>query len=296
MELGQLKILVTGHAGFIGSRAWDALVAAGHDVFGLDDLSRSTAQPRNHPNSYVGDVIDINDIKELDQTFDWVVHLAGQVSVVSGEQNCRKDFNTNALGTFEVVQWAKNRGARIIYSSTNKVFGELRGISSPISDDQPLMPQTNYGVSKATGAMYVADYDHGWVLHQSCIYGPTQVGEVDQGWIGWLRNSIQSGRPITCFGDGSQVRDLLHVGDLINLYMRIIDGGIPKGSYVVGGGTGNAVSFTETVVLLGGSISSYEAWRPRDQKYFVAANSGLILHGWRPTIGKLEGLGEMIAD
>jgi CDP-paratose 2-epimerase len=289
-----MKILITGYAGFIGSRVWSALSERGHNLYGLDDLSRLTAVPREDPKCLIGDVVDIRSIERLDADFDWVIHLAGQVSVVAGEKNPIRDFHTNSYGTFEVVQWAKAHGASVIYSSTNKVFGELAGVDQPILDTQPLMPQTNYGVSKASGAMYVADYPSGWVLHQSCIYGPTQVGELDQGWIGWLRQSIKSDRPITCFGDGSQVRDLLHVDDLINLYMRILDGAIPSGSFAVGGGKDNSVTFQQAVEALGGRISGYEDWRPHDQRYFVSANSGLSRYGWCPLISKDQGLSELV--
>jgi len=272
---------------------WDVLTSHGHEVFGLDDLSRQTAVPRISPRSVVGDVVDIRRIPIFVQDFDWVVHLAGQVSVVAGESNPERDFHTNARGTFEVVQWAKERDAGVIYSSTNKVFGELDGLRDPIQDDAPLNPQTNYGVSKAAGAQYVADYERGWALHQSCIYGPTQFGEIDQGWIGWLRNSILRGSPITCFGDGTQVRDILHVSDLITLYECILNGAIPAGSYIAGGGAENTVTFEEAVRMLGGEIASFTDWRPHDQRYFVSANSGLTSFGWTSQISKSMGIAEL---
>lgn len=291
-----MKILITGHAGFIGSRTWDALEACGHEVVGLDDLSRQTSIPRAGANSIVGDVVDIGKIPLLNQEFDWVVHLAGQVSVVGGEKDPYRDFHTNARGTFEVVQWAKSRGAGVIYASSNKVFGDLEGVQSPIHDAFSYRPQTNYGVSKAAGAHYVSDYDRGWTLHQSCIYGPTQVGEIDQGWIGWLRSSIRQNLPITCFGDGSQIRDLLHISDLVRLYLMIMDGGVPAGSYVVGGGQENAVTFSSVVGMLGGEITNFESWRPHDQRYFVSANSGLRARGWTPEVYKEVGICELVSD
>ena len=288
-----MKVLITGHAGFIGSHMWDLCVKDGHDVYGLDDLSRSTSKPRHDPQSIVGDVVGIRAIEQLDQDFDWVIHLAGQVSVVSGEKYPDRDFHSNSLGTFAVVQWAKERNAGVIFSSSNKVFGELRGVSTPIADTQPLNPQTNYGVSKAAASHYVADYSKGWVFHQSCVYGSTQQGEVDQGWIGWLNQSIRGSRSITCFGDGSQVRDLLHVDDLVRLYRSVLNGDVPRGSYVLGGGVENAVTFSEAVSNLGGEITEFAAWRPHDQRYFVSANSGLAALGWRPSIGREQGLEQM---
>lgn len=289
-----LKILITGSAGFIGSRLWDRLETEGHEVHGLDDLSRNTSRRRGHPNEVIGDVCDVGSLTHFSQPFDFVFHLAGQVSVVAGEANPERDFRTNAEGTFRVVQWAKKRGAGIVFSSTNKVFGSLEGYNAPISDSHPLKPETNYGVSKAAGAAYVSDYEHGWVLHQSCIYGPTQLGEEDQGWVGWLANSVKQGRPVICFGDGSQVRDLLHVDDLVRLYVHVLGGKLAPGSYVVGGGPENAMSFEDVLSSLGGTVESYQDWRPRDQRYFVSGNEGVSASGWSPAISILDGLKQMI--
>jgi CDP-paratose 2-epimerase len=279
-----MRILITGHRGFIGKKTWKALIDTGHEVFGIDDLSRRSSTALNDPKSFIADVASIRTLNELDLDFDWVIHLAAQVSVVDGESNPERDFQTNAFGTFEVVQWAKERNASLIYSSTNKVFGELQGRNKPITDDTPILPSTNYGVSKCVGAQYVADYAKGWVMHQSCIYGQDQIGDINQGWVGWLRQQIVKGDQITCFGTGEQIRDLLHVDDLVTLYLDIIKEKIKPGSYVVGGGIKNAYSFKQVVELLGGTISRFDSWRPHDQEYFVSANSGLGIQGWFPRI------------
>jgi CDP-paratose 2-epimerase len=271
-----MRILITGHCGFIGQVAWRYLSNLGHDLYGIDDLSRSTSSSNSHPNSFIADVCEISRLKDLDIEIDWVLHLAAQVSVVDSIADPKRDFMTNVVGTFEILQYAKARGAGVIYASTNKVFGELKDIYSPISDSQPILPETNYGVSKCAGAQYVQDYSNGWVLHQSCIYGEAQIGDINQGWT---RNE-----PIKCFGDGNQVRDLLHVNDLVELYYMIMTGKIKQGSYIVGGGATNAYSFSEVVSLLGGHISFFEPWRLHDQKYFVSANSGLQKEGWSPKI------------
>ena len=285
-----MRILITGHCGFIGQAAWVFFKGLGYEVFGIDDLSRSTSTPNSDTNSFVADIGHLATIKELDIEFDWILHLAAQVSVVQSISDPRRDFMTNASGTFEVLQFAKARGAGMIYSSTNKVFGELVGISNPIEDLQPILPETNYGVSKAAGAQYVNDYSRGWVLHQSCIYGEAQIGDMNQGWIGWLRQQVSRNEEIVCFGDGTQVRDLLHVSDLVDLYNMILLGKIKKGSYIVGGGPANAYSFSEVVRLLGGRISSFEPWRLNDQKYFVSANSGLVKQNWAPKISFVDSI------
>ena len=291
-----MRILITGNAGFIGQETWTALERNGFEVYGLDDLSRKTSIPIDHPNAIVGDVNYIQSIRKLDQDFDWVIHLAAQVSVVAGEEDPSRDFHSNAQGTFEVIQWAKERNAQVIYASSNKVFGDLPAHNTPVLDSQPLAPRTNYGVSKTVGALYCLDYEPSWVLHQSCIYGPSQIGEVDQGWIGWLAQSIRSGRSITCFGDGSQVRDLLHVKDLVRLYTQILSGNVEPGQYVVGGGPTNAVSFSAAVSSLGGEISAFAEWRPHDQKYFVSANEGLLRQGWQPEISAQDSLNTLAAN
>jgi CDP-paratose 2-epimerase len=279
-----MKLLITGHCGFIGSQAWRYFEDKGFEVWGVDNLSRSTSIWNNSPRSIKADINDLGGIKELDLDFDFVLHLAAQVSVVEAESNPEYDFQTNALGTFSVVQFAKSRNAGLIYSSTNKVFGELSGYSTPIMDNQQLKPQTNYGVSKCSGAHLVGDYANGFALHQSCIYGEAQVGDENQGWIGWIRQRVLKDLPIICFGDGTQVRDLLHVDDLIRLYEMIIEFKIKPGSYVVGGGEANAFSFLEVVQIFGGRVAEFSDWRQKDQHYFVSANEGLSEQGWRPEI------------
>jgi CDP-paratose 2-epimerase len=279
-----MRMLITGHCGFIGQAAWAYFSNKGYELFGIDNLSRPTSIRNLHPNSYIADINSVSSIKGLDVEVDWVLHLAAQVSVVESVSDPKRDFITNAMGSFEVLQYAKARGAGVIYASTNKVFGELAGIDSPIVDSQPIVPETNYGVSKCAGAQYVHDYPKGWVLHQSCIYGEAQIGDINQGWIGWLRQQVSRNEKIICFGDGSQVRDLLHVNDLVHLYDMISMGIIDKGSYIAGGGVSNAYSFAEVVNLLGGAISEYGPWRPNDQRYFVSANSGLVAQGWAPEL------------
>ena len=209
-----MNILITGHCGFIGSVCWNFFKDKGHNVFGVDSLCRPTSKEIRDAQSFN---LDINNIDKLSlPNIDWIIHLAAQVSVVDSNTDPVTDFNSNALGTFNVVQFARKNKSKIIYSSTNKVFGNLEGINTPIKDSQPLLPKTNYGVSKCTGANYVADYHingekMGWVLHQSCIYGESQLGDENQGWVGWIRQCIKNNRDITCYGTGKQVRDLLHV-------------------------------------------------------------------------------------
>lgn len=283
-------LLISGAAGFIG-RAACARFKGKYQIVAVDDLSRPSARPPEGVLFLRGDCVDGF---PPGSGFDAIIHLAAQVSVVKSLIDPRADFKNNASKTMQLALSASRMRPYpvFIYANTNKVYGELRGQKCPVRDDQPIRPETPYGISKAAGGMYVRDLlpDSGFDFRMSCIYGEDQIGSEDQGWIGYLRRKIRSGEPIRCFGDGTQVRDLLHVEDLLNAYELALDGIIPPGSYAVGGGGRNAVSFREAVELLGGKIGSYGDWRPRDQRYFIAAADGLRLAGWRPNVDAREWL------
>jgi CDP-paratose 2-epimerase len=283
-----MNILITGCAGFIGNALWKRLEKKYH-LIGIDNLSRETAIPPiidslQHHLFYLEDINNIDNI-ELPK-LDAIIHLAAQVSVVQSVIDPIGDLRTNSEGTLRLCLLAKKHECKLIYASTNKVYGELEGITKPVSDKQTFKPETPYGISKCSGAQYVLDMlpNSGFVFHQSCIYGETQKGTVDQGWVGWLRNCIKSNKPITCFGDGSQVRDLLHVEDLIDIYEMVLDGKLQPGSYVTGGGIENAYSFIEVMDILNGKIEKFDDWRPHDQRYFVSSNEKLNSAGWKPKI------------
>jgi CDP-paratose 2-epimerase len=283
-----MNILITGCAGFIGNALWKRWENK-YKLVGIDDMSRETAvapiiDSMQHHLFYVEDVCNIDKINL--PKLDLIVHLAAQVSVVNSLIDPIKDLKTNIEGTLRMCMLAQKNQCKLIYSSTNKVYGELNDVNEPITDKQTLYPETPYGISKCAGAQYVLDMlpDLGYVFHQSCIYGETQQGTVDQGWIGWIRNRIKTNSPITCFGDGSQVRDLLHVEDLIDIYEMVLENKLEPGSYITGGGIKNAYSFTEVVNMCGGSIANYAEWRQHDQKYFVSDNTKLTKSGWAPKI------------
>ena len=321
---------ITGGAGFIGSNYVSRLLERGEKVTIYDNLSRAGA-PRNLAwlkekfgetafQMTVGDVRDAALLTTSSRTADVIVHLASQVAVTTSVTHPREDFEINALGTFNVLEAARlnERKPVILYSSTNKVYGGMEDVKV-VEDDtrwryadlplgcpetQPLDFHSPYGCSKGTGDQYVRDYSRIYdlptvVLRQSCIYGPRQFGVEDQGWVAWMIIAAVTGRQITICGDGKQIRDVLHVDDLLNGYdtaiarINTVKGRI----YNLGGGPENTMSiWTEfgpkLESLLGKPIAVARSdWRPGDQKVFVAdIRKAMRELGWEPKIGVEEGM------
>lgn len=322
--------LITGGAGFIGSNYVERLLSRGEDVTILDNFSRAGA-PRNLDwlektfgkdafRLIRGDVREASLVAEAALRSDVIVHLAAQVAVTTSVTNPRDDFENNALGTFNVVEAARlsGRNPTLIYASTNKVYGGMddvevaedatrwhyKDLPFGAPESQPLDFHSPYGCSKGAGDQYVRDYYRIYglptvVFRQSCIYGPRQFGVEDQGWVAWMMIAAVTGKQITIYGDGKQVRDILHVDDLLNAYDLAIENiGICAGQvYNVGGGGANVLSiWTEfgpwLERMLGSTIPVARSdWRPGDQKVFVAdirkAEREL---GWTPKVSAEEGV------
>ena len=322
--------LVTGGAGFIGSNYVRKLLQRNEHVTIFDNLSRAGA-PRNIDwlkgqfgddafRLIVGDVRSADEIKEAAKDADIIVHLAGQVAVTTSVINPREDFESNALGTFNTLEAARasEYDPIFIYASTNKVYGGMDDVALKedatrwlyadlkhgCAETQPLDFHSPYGVSKGAGDQYVRDYARIYglrsvVFRQSCIYGPRQFGIEDQGWLAWMTIAAVTGKQITVYGDGKQVRDVLHVDDLLNAYDAAIENiDTARGQvYNMGGGTRNVMAiWTEfgpiLERLLGGKIEvARDDWRPGDQKVFYAdfrkAQREL---GWEPKIDLEEGI------
>ncbi|MBC8335253.1 MAG: GDP-mannose 4,6-dehydratase [Anaerolineales bacterium] len=325
-----MKYLITGGAGFIGSNYVHRLLERGEDVIVYDNLSRAGA-PRNvdwlrqthGADSFQLAQADIRDAASLASAardVEVIVHLAGQVAVTTSVTDPREDFEINALGTFNVIEAARlsGRDPIVIYASTNKVYGGMEDVALAedatrwryanlkhgCPESQPLDFHSPYGCSKGTGDQYARDYARIYglrsvVLRQSCIYGPRQFGVEDQGWLAWFIIAAVTGRPITIYGDGKQVRDVLHVDDLLDAYdaaIKRID--VVAGKvYNLGGGPENVISvyaefFPMLEKLLGRKIPvARDDWRPGDQHVFYAdiraAESAL---GWWPQIGVEKGI------
>ncbi len=321
---------ITGGAGFIGSNYVHRLLTRGEKVIVYDNLSRAGA-PRNLAwlqetfgekafRLVVGDVRDAAQLAISTREADVIVHLAAQVAVTTSVVRPREDFEINALGTFNVVEAARlnERKPVIIYTSTNKVYGGMEDVQVvedatrwhyadlPLGcpETQPLDFHSPYGCSKGTGDQYVRDFYRIYdlptvVLRQSCIYGPRQWGVEDQGWVAWMIIAAVTGRQITIYGDGKQIRDLLYIEDLLDAYdAAIAKIDIVKGRiYNLGGGPENVLSiWTEfgpmLEKLLGRKIPVARGdWRPGDQKVFVAdiRKAGRELD-WAPKVGVETGV------
>jgi CDP-paratose 2-epimerase len=324
-----VKILITGGAGFIGCNLADYHLLQGDDVVVFDDLSREGAQKnldwlheRHDAMLFVqGDVRDYEDVRNsISADVDRVYHMAGQVAVTTSVQDPRKDFEVNALGTFNVLEAVRTCApeAILFYASTNKVYGGMeeiqvveretrysyRNYPYGIPESQPLDFHSPYGCSKGSGDQYVRDYARIYglrtvVFRQSCIYGTRQFGVEDQGWVAHFCIAARMGRPITIFGDGKQVRDVLWIDDLVRAYQvaaEKIDTAVGE-IYNIGGGPDNTISiWAEFGVLLQKVAShsvpvTYEAWRPGDQAVYISdirkAKNEL---GWSPAISVEKGI------
>lgn len=328
------RALVTGGAGFIGSNLADRLARDGNEVVVLDSLARDGVD-RNLAwlESRHGELIrpliaDIRNpaaVAEAMKGADVVFHLAAQVAVTHSLTAPVEDFDVNLAATLRLLEAAREVGAPFILASTNKVYGGLSDIELELVDDaylpvdrdlrgrgvdetRPLDFHTPYGCSKGGADAYVIDYARSFglktcVLRMSCVYGPRQMGTEDQGWVAHFLIRALEGRPITIYGDGRQVRDILHVDDAVAAYLaawrRIED--VSGRAFNLGGGPANAVSvnavlaYAEELAQLPARIA-FEDWRPGDQRYFVAdasaARLALALDEPRPW---REGVADLVA-
>ena len=330
------RFLITGGAGFIGSNAARRLSSLGHDVVVFDNFSRA-ASPFNRRwlesvepriRFVEGDVRSEADLaRALEEEFDAILHLAGQVAVTTSILDPVADWEANAVGTFRLLEAIRARhGSRpehaplLLYSSTNKVYGHLTTgevlndgrwdlVDHPdgVSEEESLSFESPYGCSKGAADQYVVDYFRSFGLptvsfRQSCIYGTRQFGEEDQGWVAWFALAAVFGLPITIYGDGLQVRDLLWVDDLIDAYLAALErrDAVAGKAYNVGGGPGFRLSLNELIASLserlGRPIPVTQApSRVGDQRVFYCdirrARRDL---GWQPRVSPSSGVGRLL--
>jgi len=313
------RVLITGGAGFLGVNAAAHLIERGWHATVLDNLSRRGTE-RNlkwlitkHPARVTfikGDVRNATSVAEQVKDQHAILHLAAQVAVTTSLVDPSTDFEINALGTLNVLEAARkhNPEAPFVFASTNKVYGKLDHNSGPCKETQPLDFHSPYGCSKGTGDQYVRDYARCFhmntvVLRQSCIYGAHQYGTEDQGWVAHFVHSILNDRPLTIYGDGKQVRDLLDARDLSALYEIAINN-IDKTRgeiYNVGGGEPNQRNLVEVIDQIGELVNktpefSFSDWREGDQAYYVSDISKAKAQlDWEPTIQFDQGLKDLVA-
>jgi CDP-paratose 2-epimerase len=326
-------ILVTGGAGFVGSNLVNSLLRDGHDVTIFDALSRpgsdrnlawlSSQQHDGQLRCVQGDVRDFEALRAAAQDADVIYHLAAQVAVTLSVADPRTDFEINALGTLNLLEAARQSGRQpiIVFTSTNKVYGgmedvavverdtryEYRDFPQGIPESQPLDFHSPYGCSKGAMDQYVRDYARIYdlptvVFRMSCIYGPRQFGTEDQGWLAHFIIAAVTGRPITIYGNGKQVRDILFIDDLVQalrLSVEKIDTTAGQ-VYNIGGGPSNTLSvwweFGEFLAELRGKQLPvrFDRWRPGDQPCYVSDVRKAGCHmGWQPQVGKETGIGRL---
>jgi CDP-paratose 2-epimerase len=327
----EAPVVITGGAGFIGTNLAERLLSCGEEVLLFDNLSRDGVdqnlrwlQARYGPRLHLSrrDIRDQAAVSAAVRGASCVFHLAAQVAVTTSLQNPFLDFEVNAMGTLNVLEALRrnNSSVPLVYTSTNKVYGCMERFPLELKEDryQPANPRIRergfdesqslafaspYGCSKGTADQYILDYASSYglpttVLRMSCIYGPHQMGTEDQGWVAhFFRQAIQD-LPITIYGDGRQVRDLLFVEDLVDALLLAREHSRARGGEVfnIGGGPGNTASIREVLAMIGefqecNPKPEFGEWRTGDQKYYVTDFSKFKqATGWFPATPLPEGM------
>lgn len=320
------NVLVTGGGGFIGSHVAEHFVNLGANVTILDNFSRTEYAlnhfKKNFPQIKIikADVKNLDEIKGAFKDKDLVIHTAGQVAVTTSINDPATDFYTNSLGTFNLCEAARlsKMNPTIIFTSTNKVYGDLelpvfkenkrykyvdiKGIDEDYSVG-PHTANSPYSSSKINAEHTLRSFTHTYGLptiraRMSCIYGTRQFGTEDQGWVAWFVIRALQNKPITIYGDGHQVRDILFVEDLTKAFQLLSENiNITKGkAYNIGGGPDNTISLLElldNIQKLNGSLPkiSFDNWRLGDQKVYISDIAKISKEiGWAPKVRVEEGI------
>jgi CDP-paratose 2-epimerase len=328
--------LVTGGAGFIATNVADRLLQQGRRVRLLDNLSRAGVGDNRHwIRGQYGDRVefvraDVRDAAALRRALrgvDQVFHFAAQVAVTTSLTDPFLDFDVNARGTLNLLEAirAMDRPPSLLFTSTNKVYGDLCDVplvrrrtryepmdagvrATGISEARALDFHSPYGCSKGAAEQYVLDYARTFglpatVFRMSCIYGPHQFGTEDQGWVAHFLIQATRGRPLTLYGDGLQVRDILFVEDLVTAMMLAHEHieQTAATAFNIGGGPQHTISLLELLDCIAEITGerpqfSVEPWRPADQRYYVSNTSRFErLTGWRSRISPREGIERLLA-
>jgi CDP-paratose 2-epimerase len=326
--------VVTGGAGFIGANLADALLEGGEEVVLLDNLSRPGVEDNlawlidrhgARVHFVPADLRQESGLAEAVTDAASVFHLAAQTAVTTSLERPGEDFDVNAKGTLNLLEAVRRTGRAVpvIFAGTNKVYGSLEDVAMEtvrsrhlprdailrghgLAEDRPLDFRTPYGCSKGVADSYVLDYARSFdlpaaVLRMSCVYGPRQFGTEDQGWVAHFLIRALEGRAIAIYGDGRQVRDVLHVADAVRAYLALRDriGALKGRAFNLGGGPANAVSLRDVLSEIGRITGrpvpvTHHGGRPGDQPWFVADTRALgAATGWRPRVPWREGIGEL---
>ena len=328
------RVLVCGGAGFIGTNLTARLLADGEQVLVYDDLSRPGVRDnldwlqQTFGAGLDVEVADVRDAKALRlavRDAGAVFHLAGQTAVTTSLMTPRHDFEVNAAGTLALLEELRllGRPVPLVFTSTNKVYGDLDRIalrsagsryepqhpavaSHGISEDCPLSFHSPYGCSKGAADQYVLDYARSFgmpnvVFRMSCIYGPHQCGNEDQGWVAHFLIRALQREPITIFGDGMQVRDALFIDDLVEAFVlaRRDAASLAAMAFNIGGGPRNTTSLLELLDIIAelegeAPETSFEDWRIGDQRYYVSDTRAFEgATGWSPQVGIKDGVARL---
>jgi CDP-paratose 2-epimerase len=329
-------VVITGGAGFIGTNLADRLVREGNRVVVYDNLSRPGVEQNiewlkaTHGNAVTFELADIRDpyvLRDAVSQAGRMFHFAAQVAVTTSLVDPIADFEVNARGTINLLEAirAQPEPPPLVFTSTNKVYGKLADVgleldgtryaptdpalrAHGIDESRPLDFYSPYGASKGSADQYVLDYCRTYdlptaVFRMSCIYGPHQFGTEDQGWVAHFLIRALQGEPITLYGDGYQVRDILFVEDLVDAFL-LAQAHMPaiRGqAFNIGGGPANATSLMELLERIGEVAGcrpevSHGPWRPGDQLYYVSDTAKFgDATGWKPRTGIARGIG-LLAD
>jgi CDP-paratose 2-epimerase len=329
-----MNALVTGGAGFIGANVVDRLASDGAGVVVYDNLSRPSVDRnvewlRARHGARVRFVVeDVRNGAALAAALtgvDRVFHFAAQVAVTTSLEDPFADFDVNARGTLTLLEAirAQPRPPSLVYTSTNKVYGALPDVrlvddgarwqpasaalvTGGVDETRALDFHSPYGCSKGAAESYVLDYARSFglptvVLRMSCIYGPRQFGTEDQGWVAHFWRRALARQPLTIYGDGRQVRDLLFIDDLVDALLLAHDRvDVLRGrAFNMGGGFANTLSLVELVERIAAGtgrqpLIRYDSWRTGDQRWYVSDTRRFAAAtGWRARVGVDAGLARL---
>jgi CDP-paratose 2-epimerase len=328
------QVLVVGGAGFIGSNLSHRLMQQGKRVLIFDSLARPGVDKNlhwlqeQHGDRMQVQIADVRNRAALDDAVRHacaVYHFGAQVAVTTSIVDPIHDFEINAKGTLNLLEALRLQGRQIplLFTSTNKVYGDLADVTlsqngtryyptdrrtheQGISEARPLAFHSPYGCSKGAADQYVLDYAHTYgmpatVFRMSCIYGPRQFGTEDQGWVAHFLIRALQGQPITIYGDGKQVRDILFIDDLVDA-LQLAHTHIEQTAgqaFNIGGGPSNTVSLLELLALIeemqdAPLACTFDKWRRGDQRYYVSDTHKFEqASGWRAQVHVQEGLARL---